>query len=187
MDAKENKPGGKETSQASNPPHDPVADLSNLTSAERKKLLSRNKRLACYEQVMVLYREGLSQRTIAHSLHLSRNTVRRYLSSPGFPERAEGTRRRNARTSKLVSSLPFVREQWEAGNHNGANLFRLIKARGYTDCESLLRMRLSEWRTELPKQSWPGNPRKPRLFTQQKQRCLSSRATSFLMILPPEK
>ena len=160
VEAKEGHPGGKETSLAADPQRDPEADLSNLTSVERKKLLSRNKRLACYEEVRALHREGFSQRAIAHHLHLSRNTVRRYLSSPGFPERAEGTRRRSAQTSKLAPYLPFVREQWEAGNHNGADLFRLIKARGYTGCESLLRMRLSEWRTELPEQRWSGNSRK---------------------------
>src|SRR5439155_16800549 len=71
-------------------------------------------------------------------------------------------------------------------NHNGVHLFRLIKARGYTGCESMLRERLSEWRAELPNQRRPGNPRRSRLFKQKKQRRLSSRAASFLMILPPE-
>lgn len=187
VSAKEGSPGEKEASP-SHPPHaNPVADLSNLISAERKKLISRNKRLSCYEEVMALHREGLSQRAIARQLHLSRNTVQRYISSPGFPERAQGTGLRNTRSSKLDPYLPFLRDQWDAGNHNGACLFRLIKERGYTGCESMLRMRLSEWRAELPKQRWPGNPPKPRLFRQSKQRRLSSRAASFLMILPPEK
>jgi transposase len=138
-----------------------------------------------YEEVMALYREGVSQREISRQLHLSRNTVQYYVSSPGLPERAESSPRHPLRKSKLDPYLPYLRDLWDAGNHNGAHLFRLIKARGYTGCESMLRMRLSEWGTELPKQSWRGNPRKPRLFTQKKQRHLSSRAASFLMILPP--
>jgi len=86
---------------AAAPPALPEADLSNLISAERKKLISRNKRLARYEEVLALHREGHALRAIARHLHLSRNTVRRYLSSPGFPERAEGSGQRRAGTSKL--------------------------------------------------------------------------------------
>jgi transposase len=165
----------------------PEADLSNLIAAERKKIISRNQRLARYEEVIALHRAGHAQRAIARQLHLSRNTVRRYLSSPGFPERAEGSGQRRAGTSKLDRYLPYLREQWEAGNHNCACLFELVKAHGYTGCESLLRMQLSAWRAELPKQRWTGNPPKPRFFQQSRQRRLSSRAASFLMILPPEK
>lgn len=187
VEAKEGRPDGTGTPAPLRAPAPPATDLSNVIAADRKKLISRNKRLARDEEVMALYHEGVSQREIARQLHLSRNTVQHYVSSPSFPERAEGTGRRNTRTSKLAPHLPSIRDLWDAGNHNGAHLFRLIKSRGYTGCESMLRMKLSEWRTELPKQSWPGNPRKPRLFTQKKQRRLSSRAASFLMILPPEK
>ena len=64
--------------------------LSCLTYAERKKKISRDKRLSRYEEVMALHREGLGQRAIACRLRISRNTLQRYVSSPGFPERAEG-------------------------------------------------------------------------------------------------
>jgi transposase len=165
----------------------PEADLSHLISAERKKVISRNKRLSRYEEVLALHREGHAQRAIARQLHLSRNTVRRYLSSPGFPERAEGSGQGRSGASKLARYLPYLREQWDAGLHNCARLFERVKAQGYTGCESLLRLRLSAWRAELPKQRWPGNPPKPRLFRQSGQRRLSSRAASFLLILPPEK
>jgi transposase len=184
---KEGNSGGQGVSPPSQPQADPVADLSNLISAERKKLISRNKRLSCYEEVMALHREGLSQRAIAHQLGLSRNTVQHYISSPGFPERVQSARQLNPRSNKLDPYLPYLREQWDAGNHNSACLFRLIKERGYTGCESMLRRRLSQWRAELPKQRWSGNPPKPRLFQQSRQRRLCSRAASFLMILPPEK
>jgi transposase len=187
VSAKEGSPDGKRTAPSEHPQTDPVPDLSNLISAERKKMISRNKRLARYEEVMALHREGQSQREIARQLHLSRNTVQHSISSPGFPQRAQGTGLRSTHSSKLDPYLPYLRDQWDAGNHNGAHLFQLIKERGYTGCESMLRGRLSEWRAELPKQRWRGNPRKPRLFSVKRQRRLSSRAASFLMILPPEK
>ncbi len=175
------------TSHPASPQADLVTALSTLTSAERKKITSHQKRLSQYEEVMALHREGLSQRAIARQLDFSRNTVARYLSSPGFPERAQGTGRHTSGMSKLDPYLPSLRDLWDAGNHNSAQLFRLIKARGYTGCQSMLRKRLSEWRAELSTQSFPGSPRKPRLFPEPKQRRLSSRAASFLMILPPEK
>ena len=113
--------------------------------------------------------------------------MQRYVSSPGFPERAEGSGRRAAGKSKLDAYLPYLRAQWEAGIHNCSRLFDLVKERGYTGCQSGLRKRLSQWRTELPFKRWRGNPPKPRLFAPRGQRCLSSRSASFLMILPPEK
>jgi transposase len=187
LESKEASPGGKAALPSDRPQAGREIDPSNLIASERKKIMSRNKRLTRYEEVMALHREGLSQREIARQLHLSRNTVQRYISSPSFPERAEGTGQRNTRASKLDPYLPYLRDQWDTGNHNGADLFRLIKERGYTGCESMLRGRLSEWRAELPNQRWRENPRKPRLFTQKRQRRLSSRAASFLLILSPEK
>ena len=68
--------------------------------------------------------------------------MQRYVSSPGFPERAEGTGRRAKGASKLDRYLPFLREQWNAGIHNGSLLFDEVKVRGYTGCQSGLRKRL---------------------------------------------
>ncbi len=163
------------------------ADFSCLTYAERKKKISRDKRSALYEEVMALYREGLGQRAIARELHISRNTVHKYVSSPALPERVEARARHPKRKSKLDPHLPYLREQWEAGIDNSSQLFAHIKERGYTGCQSGLRKVLTEWRTELPPKRRQGSPRKPRIFPEKGQRRLSSRSASFLMILPPEK
>jgi transposase len=162
-------------------------ELSRLTSAERRKQISRDKHLSRYEEVMALHREGWGQRAIARQLGLSRNTVKRYVRSPGFPERAAGSGLRATGTNKLDPYLPYLREQWDAGLHNGARLLALVKERGYSGCQSGLRKRLAEWRAELPPRRWPGPPPKPRLFVQKGQRRLSPRSASFLMIVPPEK
>jgi len=118
------------------------AVLSRLTYAERKKQISRNKRVSSYEEVMALHREGMPQRAITRQLRISRNTVQRYVSSPGFPERAEGSGRRAKGASKLDPYLPYLREQWNTGIHNCSRLFEEVKARGYTGCQSGLRKRL---------------------------------------------
>lgn len=169
----------KGSSLSGRPPVVSEADLSNLIASERKQVISRNKRQARYEEVMALHREGVSQREIALHLHLSRNTVRRYVNAAGFPERRAPTGRWVKGGRKLDPYLPYLREQWNAGHHTCSHLFHLIKERGYAGCESLLRNTLSQWRDELPKQGWPGNPRKPRLGPPSKQgRRLSSRAAS---------
>jgi transposase len=163
------------------------ADLSSLTYAERKKKISRDKRYARYEEVMALHRAGIGLRAIARQLRISRKVVRRFVASPCFPERAAGTGQHHKKKSKLASYLPYLRERWASGAHNGLQLFREIKDRGYTGSRALLGRLIAEWRTELPPKPRQGKPRKPRLVAKSGQRRLSSRSASFLMILPPEK
>jgi|SRR5450755_58141 transposase len=164
-----------------------VEDLSCLTYAERKKKISRDKRYVRYEEIRTLHQTGMGQRAIARALRVSRKTVKLFVSSPAFPERAPGTGLRPKGKSKLDPHLPYLRARWEEGSHKGSHLFEEIKLRGYTGSPSLLNTLLSEWRTELPPKSRQGSPRKQRIFAQKGQRRLSSRSASFLMILPPEK
>ena len=163
------------------------AELSSLTYAERKKKISRDKRYARYEEVMALHRAGMELRAIARQLRISRKVVRRFVASPCFPERAEGTGQHHKKKSKLAPYLPYVRQRWEAGTHNGLQLFREIKERGYTGSRALLGRVIAQWRTELPPKPGQGKPRKPRLAAKPGQRRLSSRSAAFLMILPSEK
>ncbi len=163
-------------------------ELASLTYAERKQKISRDNRSARYDQVMCFYRAGMGQRTIARELQMSRQIVHRFITSPAFPERAPGSGLRPKGKSKLDPYLPYLRAQWDSGIHKSSRLFGEIKERGYTGSESLLRLMLSEWRTELPAKPRQGKPRKPRLAAPHpSQRRLSSRRASFLMILPLEK
>ena len=166
-------------------------ELACLTYAERKKKISRDKRYARYEEVMTLHRTGVSQRAIARQLRLSRKVVKLFLASPGFPERAPGSGQHPKSKSKLAPYLPYLRERWASGAHNGLQLFREIKDRGYTGSRALLGRMIAQWRTELPPKPRQGKPRKPRLAgtvsTQPGKHRLSSRSAAFLMILPAEK
>jgi transposase len=111
----EDTPVGQKETSPSPPQTEVSADLSNLIAPGRLKVIRRSKRLARYEQVIALYQEGISQREIARQLRMSRNTVQHSISSPGFPERAEGTGQRNPGTSKLDAYLPYLRDLWDAG------------------------------------------------------------------------
>jgi transposase len=166
---------------------DQEGELACLTFAERKKKISRDKRLERYEHVLALHRAGMGQRAIARELQMSRRIVQRYLTSDGFPERAPGSGLRAPGKSKLDPYLGYVHQRWNAGEHSGSRLFAEIKERGYTGSESLLRRMLGEWRTALPPKPRKGPARKQRLVPQPRKRRLSSRGASFLMILPPSK
>jgi transposase len=161
--------------------------LACLTYAERKTKISRDKRLARYEHVLVLHRAGMGQRAIARELQMSRRIVQRYLCSDGFPERAPGSGLRAPGRSKLDAYVGYLRQRWNAGEHSGSRLFAEIKQRGYTGSASLLRRLLGEWRAALPPKPRKGPVRKQRLASQPKKRRLSSRGASFLMIVPPSK
>ncbi len=166
-------------------------ELACLTYAERKKKISRDKRYARYEEVMALHRAGMGQRAIARELGVSRKVVQRFVTSDGFPERAPGSGQRPKSKSKLAPYLPYLRQRWTTGTHNGLQLFREIKDCGYTGSRALLGRLIAEWRTELPPKPRQGKPQKPRLAgtvsTQPGKHRLSSRSAAFLMILPSEK
>ena len=95
-----------------------------LTIAEQRRQISRASRLARYEQIIALHRQGLSQRAIARHLHVSRKVVHRSVRAGTFPERVPTGRRQ----SKLTPYLPYLRRRWEQGCHNGRQLAREIQA-----------------------------------------------------------
>jgi transposase len=69
----------------------------------------------------------LSQTAIADQVGIGHATVSRWLAHGTFPEQQP-----RQRMSSLDSYMPFLRERWEAGCHNIAQLYRELVARGYT-------------------------------------------------------
>lgn len=88
---------------------------------------SRTRRLALYEQVQSLVASGMSQRAIARTLKIGRAKASRFAQSPTFPERHQGTRR----PSILDPYLPYIEQRWQAGCHNGTQIFRELQAQGF--------------------------------------------------------
>ncbi|MCP9496167.1 MAG: transposase [Pyrinomonadaceae bacterium MAG19_C2-C3] len=65
-----------------------VTDLpAPTTRYEERKAEHRDRRLARYEEVIALRRQGAGIRAISRHLHLSRNTVKKYVRAEAFPER----------------------------------------------------------------------------------------------------
>lgn len=63
------------------------------TRSEQAREDRRQHRVARYNEVVVLYRQGMSQQEISRTLHMERKTIRRFLRAGHFPERAKPRRK----------------------------------------------------------------------------------------------
>jgi transposase len=114
--------GEKEESVRPAPPQDD--GRARATAAER-----RDRRLAHYQQVWALHREGWSKVQIAGQLGLGYRIVSRYLKHERFPER-QG--RRDAGHSRLLDPWkPLLLERWNAGRRHSGRLFEELQGQGY--------------------------------------------------------
>lgn len=152
---------------------------------ERRRQINREKRYALYEEVVSLRRQGLSHYAIADVMGISRPTVRRFLAAEQFPERLAAPRAKHQ--SILAPYLSFLAERWQAGCHNGYQLFRETKARGYSGSQAQLGRLIAEWRKHLPPAS-PGSKRESRHTPAPlpKRQKLSSQQASWLFVLAEE-
>ncbi len=125
--------------------------LPRLNRMQMDQRHRRERRLARYEAVVDLHRQGLRVRAIARQLHIGRRVVRHYLAAPSFPERAPN----RARRTLLTPYEPYLRMRWEAGCQNAAALWRELRAQGFTGTESFVRQQVRPWRVT------PGQPGKP--------------------------
>ncbi len=88
----------------------------------------RARRLRRYDEVRLLHHDGMSLREIAQVTGLSRQTVRRYAQAPVFPE----MKRRAGRTTLLDPYEDRLLQRWNEGCRNGQQLYRELKADGYS-------------------------------------------------------
>jgi transposase len=87
------------------------------------------------KQIYELRGAGLSIRGIGERLGLARNTVRKYLRSPGVPV----AKARPRRPSKLEPHRAFLDGRIAGGVLNTAVLLRELRARGYTGGSTILK------------------------------------------------
>ena len=113
-----------------------------LSHADQKKLESRYRRLARYQQVRELLGQGMSARKICRTLKMSRNTVERFTRCQQFPERATPT----PRPVPIDDFLPFLKQRWEEGCDNVAVLWQEINAKGFNGSVYMVRRQVRRWR-----------------------------------------
>ncbi len=163
----------------------PASETANpppLTAAERRRQISRANRYARYEHIVALFGQGLSERTIARQLHVSRQLVHRFVTAGSFPERAPSSRR----PSKLDPYLPYLRHGFEQGTHNALQLAREIQAQGFRGSASLVGQCLSDWRARLPEPVERVRGKKRRAVPMAKRQ-VSARQASWVFVKPKEQ
>ena len=145
-----------------------------LPGAERQKV-RRQRRQQRYEQVLELNRQGLSHRAIADRLGMHRSTVRRFVGAGTFPERAG--RRYGRRTDPFAD---YLKQRWDEGCRNAAQLFAELQARGFQGSYYAVRRQLAPWRRAAP----PGGTCAGPVATRSLGRP-SARRVSWLFLLDP--
>lgn len=135
------------------------------TRQDERKQEHRESRFARYEEVVGLHRRGASIRAIARTLRLSRNTVTKYVRAEVFPERRVSSRR----ASIVEPFAEYLAGRWAEGCHNALQLWREVRARGFTGGRTALYQYLRRSRVGLPvhlrhaSHLPPGMPNPPRV------------------------
>ncbi len=141
---------------------------------ERLQQSRREERLAHYEQVVNLSKQGLSQQAIAERVGIGHSTVSNWLAAGAFPERKP-----REQVSHVDQYLPYLFQRWEDGCHNIARLFRELVERGYQGSYESVRDNIVRL---LP------TGRKNTAASSSKSLALpSSRQAAFLFLRRPEK
>jgi transposase len=148
-----------------------------ITRAERIREDHRNRRMALYDEVVALHRSGMSQRGIGHTLDIARKTVRRFLQTGQFLERAT-PRRKPPRVNAFQETL---KRRWAEGCHNATKLWREIQAEGYTGGRGMVACFVAGLRTQGTMYFRKAAAR------QQKAKPPSPRQAAMLLARPPEK
>ncbi len=109
----------------------PKRKKARTTHEQEVSSASRERRLACYEQVLECYRQGLPIAQIAQQVYLARATVYKYLAAESFPERTP--RSASAGTGNLLAPYTaYLRKRCEEGCQNAQQLYREIHTQGFS-------------------------------------------------------
>src|SRR5260370_11082337 len=123
-------------------PRHRAASAERSSVARSGSQVSSANRAARYEAVRALHQQAISAREIARRLHMSRQTVQKFLVAESFPERSQSP----YRGSILDPYKPYILDCWKAGCWNGSQLYAEVKELGYTGSASLFRLFISSVR-----------------------------------------
>lgn len=116
---------------------EPSHSVPPLTSHQQLVAQRRARRREKYNQVVALYKLGVSGRKIAKQLEISRPTVERYLRIGHYPEHAR-------RRETIRPYADYLIQRWEAGARVAVQLFEEIKQQGYRDSYKAVTMFVTE-------------------------------------------
>ncbi len=127
-----------------------------------------------YQQVVALAQQGISAHQIARHLRIARATVAKFLQAAAFPDLGLALQ---SRPRRIDPYLPYLRERWNAGEHNVRQLWREIRAQGYPCSDIGVRRIVSPWREPAPQPGVAGIP----LPAKQEVIYYSTRKTRWLL------
>jgi transposase len=149
----------------------------------------RSQRLARYEAVRELHRQGLSLNRIAEQLEISLRTVRHFVRAESFPELHSWPKQ----GSKLDPYVPYLLSRWQAGCYNGMQLYQELLAQGYPGSRVLVSRFVADLRrkgsiapSEGTERAQPGAEEESRC-THSRRRRLTSRQASWLFVVSPTR
>ena len=170
-----------ETQSAVQPAPTPSHSLLSKRKQEEQER-RRQQRRARYEEVCKLRSQGYTLNAIADKVGFDRNTVRKWVRAPAFPERQP----RTPQSGLLDPFKPSILELWNAGCHTGTALLREAKARGYHGSRTLFFAYITQLRNAsgLPPKKRKGVQAKP--ICDPTQRVPSSRGSAALILSKPD-
>jgi transposase len=149
-----------------------------LTAPERHvRQTTQTRRQVRYETVRRLRAEGKTIREIATELRMGQNTIQRLLRAEACPAPAQ----HRGHASLLTAFEPYLRERWNAGEQNGQQLLREIRARGYRGSQSTVYGLLGRWRSG-PRHSGPYAPQTAPALPLPPPLRISPREVSWLLL-----
>jgi transposase len=105
-----------------------ISPRQKRTSGERVRSEgSRELRLALYQQINELYRQGGTILGIARQLHIGHRRVRKFVRSPRFPEWGKPARTKSA----IDPYRPYLQERGQQGCHATSHLWHELQERGF--------------------------------------------------------
>ena len=167
----------------------PVAPPGSPARAATLAAERRQRRMARYQQVWRLHREGWPGDAIARQLGLGRSTVVRYLRHEAFPERKG---RSDVGRSLLDPWKPLLLKRWNAGQRDGRRLFRELQRRGYRGSYATLArytQRLRQAQESAMPRPTRSSRRRPSLpsVIDRPERPLTPRTAAWLALRRPER
>jgi len=109
---------------------------------------------ARYQQMLALAQAGLPTATIAKRLGVEARTIQRWMAEGHGPYAGS----RKPRRSPLDWSARYLRQRWDAGEHNGTVLWEELKAQGYRGSMRSVYRRRASWRDHPRKLGLPVSP-----------------------------
>jgi transposase len=106
----------------------PTTPELRLTPAQQQR---REHLQEKFRLVQSLYEQGRSVREIAGLVKIDTNTLHYFIQSQPWSG-THAHRRRKAGEASLDAYLPYLHKRWKAGCQNGPQLWRELRARGYT-------------------------------------------------------